>query len=130
MSRKKIHEVKPREQVGATTNARYDYQYRQAAKACLDLLQDYGADCVFVRAGPGIEIAADNRRSGRVLRAQELRKRGRLAFAAGSIVEMNADDPCRGERLADSRVECRHHRDAALVQIGGTAELARLERDR
>lgn len=46
-SSSRLHEVPPREQVGAVTGARYEYQYKQAAGVCLELLNHDGPDCVF-----------------------------------------------------------------------------------
>jgi Cap4-like dsDNA endonuclease family protein len=44
---KRLHEVEPREQVGAQTGARYDYQYHQAAAHALALLDDTHVVCIF-----------------------------------------------------------------------------------
>lgn len=42
-----LHEVVPREQVGAGTGALYDYQYHQAAARTLTLIDGSDADCVY-----------------------------------------------------------------------------------
>lgn len=45
MVTKKLHDIKPREQ--AATGAADEFQYQQAAKACLELLEENGSTCVF-----------------------------------------------------------------------------------
>lgn len=42
-----LHEIEPREQVGAVTGARYDYQYHQAAAEALVLLESPDAICMY-----------------------------------------------------------------------------------
>jgi hypothetical protein len=42
-----LHEVVPREQVGAQTGALYEYQYHQAAAEALSLLTDEAAVCIY-----------------------------------------------------------------------------------
>jgi len=42
-----LHEVEPREQAGAVTGARYDFQYHQAAAAALEVLDDTDVACVY-----------------------------------------------------------------------------------
>jgi hypothetical protein len=44
---KHLSEVAPREQAGAETMRRFDYQFVQAAGACLDLLEISEGECVF-----------------------------------------------------------------------------------
>ncbi|MCY1079230.1 dsDNA nuclease domain-containing protein [Archangium lansingense] len=44
---KKLGEVLPREQIGAVTGGLYEYQYQQAAGACLTILEDAETHCVF-----------------------------------------------------------------------------------
>ena len=39
--------IAPREQAGAKTAAAYDFQYAQAALACLELLADGAEACVY-----------------------------------------------------------------------------------
>ena len=43
----RIEEVAPREQVGAKTGAAYDFQYAEAALACLELLEGSDTTCVY-----------------------------------------------------------------------------------
>ena len=42
-----LHRVLPREQVGAVTGDRYDFQYHQAAADCLQVLDDTQVACVY-----------------------------------------------------------------------------------
>jgi len=42
-----LHQVQPREQVGAVTGERYDFQYHQAAAECLQVLDDTEVACVY-----------------------------------------------------------------------------------
>jgi len=42
-----IHELEPREQAGSETIRRFDYQFIQAADACLDLLDRSEGECVY-----------------------------------------------------------------------------------
>jgi hypothetical protein len=42
-----LYEVEPREQVGAVTGLRYDFQYHQAAAAALQVLDDTDVACVY-----------------------------------------------------------------------------------
>jgi hypothetical protein len=44
---KELHESTPREQIGAVTGARYEYQYQRNAVACLGLLEDSDKVCVY-----------------------------------------------------------------------------------
>jgi Cap4-like dsDNA endonuclease family protein len=44
---KKLGEIAPREQVGSATGGLYEYQYQQAAGACLTILDDSSTYCVF-----------------------------------------------------------------------------------
>lgn len=44
---KALHQVVPREQVGAQTGALYDYQYHQAAAEALSLLDDTQISCLY-----------------------------------------------------------------------------------
>ena len=46
-SSRALHQVEPREQVGAQTGALYDYQYHQAAAAALSLVDDTGVVCIY-----------------------------------------------------------------------------------
>lgn len=47
MSAKKLHQVFPREQAGAGSGKAFEFQYHQAAQACLELLEENGATSVF-----------------------------------------------------------------------------------
>ena len=42
-----LHQVQPREQVGAQTGAQYEFQYHQAAAEALSLLEGLGVGCVY-----------------------------------------------------------------------------------
>lgn len=42
-----LHQVLPREQVGATTGDRYDFQYHQAAADSLEVLDDSRVTCIY-----------------------------------------------------------------------------------
>lgn len=42
-----LHQILPREQIGAVTGDRYDFQYHQAAADCLQVLDDKKVACVY-----------------------------------------------------------------------------------
>lgn len=57
----KLHGVLPREQVGAVTGDRYDFQYHQAAADCLQVLDDTKVACLYCEWHDDyvIEVAGD-----------------------------------------------------------------------
>lgn len=44
---RRIHELLPREQAGPVSGKGFEFQYHRAAQACLELIEDTGAGCVF-----------------------------------------------------------------------------------
>lgn len=46
-AQQRIHELLPREQAGVVSGKAFEYQYHRAAQACLELVEDSGAGCIF-----------------------------------------------------------------------------------
>lgn len=46
-TQQRIHDLLPREQAGVVSGKAFEFQYHRAAQACLELIEETGAGCVF-----------------------------------------------------------------------------------